>query len=115
MLADITLSTETTVVVGALLSALVVAIGVLYRAFTVELLSERDSWRGMAKDAIEKYEQAIAAGKIKSVRQKVPDLAPVVGEHSSPLTKKQIESADMATWRARLTAAAHQAGEPARE
>lgn len=69
------------------------------------LKSERDSWCSIAGTAVENIEASVnrlRAAEGKSDFEVIPDVVP---EHSSPITERQQGTVDVATMRARLTAA----------
>jgi len=67
--------------------------------------STNASLREMTEQAIGNLERAAAATQMAAGGPLVPPLAPVVPEHSSPITDQQRETAHIATMRARLVAA----------
>lgn len=112
MLADITVNTETMVVVSAVVGALATAIVFLFglvisglRSQLADANADTASWMQMAKEAMGNLE--IASAKIRSLTgaPQPPALIAVVPEQSSPPTKQQESTADIATMRARLVAA----------
>ena len=102
------------IVQGALVFAALsaaVAVVVVWQAkrfvywHTAGLTDERNSWRQIAISAVESVEANV--NRIRHAEGK-PDfevVPPVVAEHSSPISERQQATADVATIRARLTAA----------
>lgn len=72
---------------------------------TADLLAERNSYRDMATEAIQKLEIAVNQERETAGDAPFVPLAPVVPEHSSPVTPLQAETAAIATLRSRLVAA----------
>lgn len=111
-LADITFSTEAIAVIGVLLgglcSAVVVVFKLLMRAKDhqlLDLIAQRKSYKEIAADSVRALEQV--ANRIRG-EQGMPPLtiiAPVVPEHSSPVSEMQKEVAELQTLRARCVAA----------
>lgn len=79
-----------------------------------DLKKERDTVRNMLVSAVANLE--IAAGQARKLRGIAPldKVADVVPEANSPPTQEQIDTADLATLRARLTAASLSLGLPPR-
>jgi type II secretory pathway pseudopilin PulG len=70
----------------------------------IEVIEDLKSYRGMALDAIDRY-QDIAERYLHERGLPLPlVLADVVAEHNSPSTRRQSAAANLATQRARLTA-----------
>jgi hypothetical protein len=140
VLADVVFTTEGIVTIGALLSATTGAVVYVFRL----LLAEKDTARAAAaaaatielerakaegatrlkdkEDASKSYKE-IAAEAVAALEKKAEErlgsalpakIAPVVPEHSSPVSVAQQEAADLQTLRARVTAATLALGLPAR-
>lgn len=112
VLSDVTLSTEAIVMIGALLSALTVSISVLFRMLIAakdaqlqEEKAHRQAYQDVAEEAVSILSDRVAAHLLETGQDPVTEVAPVIPEHSSPVTKKQADTALFATLRARLTAA----------
>ncbi len=105
-------SAEGVVVISALLACLAGAITKLFMLLLAakdesmaRIISTRESWRHMAEVATTALEEIARLKRIELNQPVVVPLAPVNPEHSSPPTEEQIEAAEIATLRARLTAA----------
>ena len=72
-------------------------------------------WKDITKAALENLEHSINANRDNAGKPPFTPIAPVVPEHSSPVTPRQEEMAEQQTMRARLTAATLDLGLPARE
>jgi len=122
MFADISLSTEAVVVIGALGSLLVAAVYKLHSQLmqskddqVKSMQSQRDSYREMADEAIKNLETIRSERQIGTGMPSPSIVAAVVPEHNSPTTQTQQDSADLQTMRARLVAATLSLGLPARK
>ena len=114
LLADITISTEAAVAIAGIGGALISAIGMLFKMVvdnrSAELKAmemDRNSWKEMALEGMERLDQAVAKHR-KDSHRPIPEvvaLAPIVPEHNSPVTPQQQETADIGTVRAKLVAA----------
>ena len=112
MLADITVNTETMVVVSGVVGALVTAIVFLffmvlkgYQDALTEEKADTASWKQMAVEAMGNLENATVKIRELTGAPQPPALIAVIPERSSPPTEKQVATADIATMRARLVAA----------
>ena len=114
LLADVLISTEAMVVVATIVGALGGATTLLFKMVidnrSAELKAmegDRNSWKEMALESMERLDQAVAKHRKESHRPTPPVLpvAPIVPEHSSPITTQQQETADIGTARAKLVAA----------
>ena len=105
MLADLTVNTETMAVISLVVGGLTGVIGMLFRLYVAQVKEERDTWKKLADGAVSNLEYAANVQRKKAGMSPLTELAPVVPEHSSPTSKRQEETAEMATMRARLTAA----------
>jgi hypothetical protein len=76
-----------------------------YDAQIMELKQEKDSWKEMASEAIAGLQKVANMKRRKEGKEDFTVVAPVVPEHSSPVTSKQLNLAIMQTERAKLTAA----------
>jgi hypothetical protein len=110
MFADVLFSTEGLVIIGALLSALTVVIGILWKrgeADKAAMLKEKDdqinSWKQIAKDGNKTLGKVVDTLPADKIVKALP-LEPVHAESSSPPTKAQKDTAELATERALLTA-----------
>ncbi len=120
--ADVTFSTEGMVVITGLLVSLIGAITFLFKLYAAskdaqiaEMKSQRDVYFEMVKEANSALESKIdEIFKITS-KKMVKRVVPVVPEHSSPVTQAQIDTANMQTERARLTASTLALGLPPRD
>lgn len=130
LFADVTFSTEGTVVIGVLLAALVTAIGVLYRQnvashdkalenqgkqYESQILDKDNTiktYKEMTSRAIGSLE--VKANEILTGRGESPftPLAAVVPRHNSPVTQRQQDDADLQTLKARAAAASLVLGIP---
>jgi hypothetical protein len=141
MFADVTFSTESMVVVGGLLAALVGAMGVLYRQMLVgqdKLLAAKDKEFALAMaekdrvaletESMKKSYGEIATEAVKSATETtnyyrmkyenkppLPTVVPVVSESHSPSTSLQRETASIATLRARMVILKEATGQDPRE
>jgi len=122
MLADILISTETMAVFGVVVGSLVGAITFLFTtlmtvraAELTAMKSDRDSWREMAEELGVNIEKAVNRHRASKGLPAFTAMAPVVPEHSSPVTDKQQQAADIGTMRARLVAATKELGLEPRE
>lgn len=135
ILAEITISTEAMVVVGGVCAFLASGITFLFMMLTgnrtaelaslkesyerqlTSLTSDRNSWREMSEESVNRLDQAVAAHRKASHKPgpAVKPLAKIIPEHSSPITPQQQETADIATVRARLVAATLALGLEARK
>lgn len=144
MFADVTLSTEMIVLVTAIVGGLVGGIVYLFKqdsrnqtewriaqekmyvnqlAEQNRLLEERLKDKVEANKSLkEMLHEAVAVAEVYVNEKRAgvgmgpfTKLAPVVPEHSSPVSEKQQETADLQTLRASLTAAKLELGMPARE
>ena len=121
VLADISFTTEGMVAIGALLSALVTAVVTLHRTLMAskdkhieEMRDQRDSYKEIATEAVSAMEVGVNAKRAGRGFGPTPHVPAVVPEHNSPTTRKQQDTADLQTMRARLTAATLELGLPAR-
>src|ERR1041385_2988656 len=98
-------------IVGALL-ALAGAVAIIFRLLqmsnerqVLDITADRNSYRQIAEEAVRQLEQA--RNQVRERRGQAPftTFAPVQAEHSSPVKEQQIETAHIATLRARLIAA----------
>jgi len=112
MLADVVFSTEAMGVVGVLLAALAGTVGYLFKHIAGSnlreiraLTAERESYKGIARDALKHLESVINRDLASRGSPPFVAIAPVIPEHQSPSTPDQQERAMMATLRARLVAA----------
>ncbi len=122
MLGDVSFTTEGIVVIGGLLGALVTAVVFLFKLYDKskdrqinDLISERNSYREMAAEAVAAVESNVNELRTLRGQPRFVPIAPVVPEHNSPVTPAQQDTADLQTIRARLTAATLALGLPARE
>ncbi len=111
ILADVVFSTEALAIVGAMTAALAGTIGVLFRLIVKshasekrDLVAQRESYRGMARDAMKHLEFSVNRDLASKGLPPFTVIAPVVPEHQSPATAQQQEVAALATLRARLVA-----------
>jgi hypothetical protein len=79
------------------------------------LKADRDAYREMAAEAVAHLRTVAEATRQARDDPLVADLAPVVPEHSSPITEEQRMTAERATLRADLTASTLSLGLPSRE
>lgn len=118
LIADISFSTEGAVVIGALLTALSTAVVFMFRqvlAAKDERLNEMKSYKEIAAEAIIALEAKVNEERQAAGKKDFKKLAPVVAEHSSPVTPEQQNTAELQTMRARITAATLALGLPPRE
>jgi len=122
MFADVTFTTEGLTVILTLLGALWGAIGILFKKLIdakdqhIKSAQDRgDSYREMAEEAIDDLEKAANRKLRAEGKAHFTKVADVVPEHSSPVSQKQQETADLATMRARLVAATLELGLAPRE
>jgi hypothetical protein len=128
-------SVEAMVVIASLLTALVTALVFIYNQFTKsqelriaeqkaqaelrfieqkssyelrikELDDQRKSYKEISSEAISALEAQANEKRLKQGKEPLKVIAPVVPEHSSPVTKEQQETADLQTMRARAVAIA---------
>lgn len=120
ILADINLTTESTVAIGGLLFMLSGAIGYIFRLLMqanealVKLALEKSqtkSFKDMLEDAMLILETRVVASGIVMPKS----LAAVVPQANSPPTEEQKATAEVATAQARITAIKLAMGLPARE
>lgn len=133
LLADISFTTEGAVAIGALMTALAGAVAVVFKL----LIKSKDDQLAMAAAAAEKRlrdeesqkksykeiaEEAVAMAELRVNRERgaagrsaAKTVAPVVPEHSSPVSQEQQKTADLQTLRARVTAAGLDLKLPPRE
>jgi hypothetical protein len=112
LIADIIFSTEALGVVGTLVAALSGVISYLFHHISKSnsreiraLTSERESYKGIARDALKHLESLINRDLAAKGAPPLILIAPVIPEHQSPSTPDQQEVAQLATLRARLVAA----------
>lgn len=112
LFSDVTFSTEGLVIIGALLTALVGAIGIVFRLLQSShdaRIRDKDdqirSYRGIAVEAVAVAESYVNVARIAKGKPPTTILAPVIPEHNSPPTDAQQATADLASLRARLTKA----------
>lgn len=140
MLADVMFTTEGLVIIGALLTALVGAIGILWKVLqdnhTARLADkdanfallladkekqlalqtqETNSWKQIGAEAVVNLRKAANAKRAAAGEAAMEVLVPVVEEHSSPATPQQIATAELQTVRAALVAVTKDLGLPARD
>lgn len=131
LFAEVTFSTEAIVAVGGLLGALAGAIGYIFRLLmqskdaqiaaaeaATKLRDEesaKKSYKEIAEEAVAMAELRVNRERRASGYESTRVVAPVVPEHSSPVTTEQQKTADLQTLRARVTAATLALGLPARE
>lgn len=133
MFADVVLSTESLVLMSGMGSVLTGAIYALYRsqvtnhelqiaamkaqydAQITDLKDQRKSYQEIADESTRALEYKV--NELRGKKGKPPTLkvAPIVPEHSSPVSETQQATADLQTIRARLTAAVLELGLPARK
>ncbi len=70
-----------------------------------EMTSQRNSYRQMAYESTAHLETLARRKRDKDGKPPVEPLLPIVPEHDSPTTRKQLDAADLQTARAKLTAA----------
>lgn len=97
----VTLSTEAAVAIGAMFAALSTAVAWGVKGWINALTADRDSWMHIALANTDDLERV--ANRIRKTRGESPlkTLRAVVPESSSPPTKQQIQTASIATVRAR--------------
>jgi len=107
---------------GAIIFPLSGAVGIIfklliesYKSRIASVESEAKSWKEMYAEAIDVVESKVNEKRADSGKQPFTVIAPIVPEHSSPVTEEQQKTADLQTARARLTAATLALGLPARE
>jgi len=112
VIAEVSFTTEGVVAISTLLGALAGVIVYLFRQLDSthkerlsERTSERDSYKEMAHEALIALESRVNEKRRGVGQGPFPAVAPVVPEHNSPVSKRQQETADLQTMRARLTAA----------
>jgi hypothetical protein len=112
MFADITLSTEAVVTIGALLATLGGVVAFLFRmliaakdADLADMKEQRDGYKKLAASAAASMEDAAVRRQQAQGATPVPMVAPVAAQHNSPTSEKQQEAADFATLQARVVAA----------
>src|ERR1700684_4380576 len=122
MLADIVFTNEGAIAIAGLLATLAGAGGVVFKLLIknydqqmADLKSQRDSYRQMNDESVRALESVVNAKRAASGKLPFAPLAAVVPEHSSPVTEKQQTVADIATVRAKLTAAKMELGLPPRD
>lgn len=115
LLADVTLSTEAVVVIGVLLSGLAAAVGTVFKLLMAAKDDLLKSYKDVAAEAVDNLEAAHKAYAQRHGKHVPEPLAAVIPEHSSPPKQKQIDTADLQTLRARLTAATLGLELPARQ
>jgi hypothetical protein len=121
--AGFNIETEEVVAFGALLSALAAAIAYLFKALlalekekssqTIKALDERvsvlssrvTSFEQISMEALRILDDVASKTLGEDRKPLLQIVAPVVPEHSSPPTREEIDTARLATARARLTAA----------
>lgn len=110
-IADVTLSTEAIVMIGALLSALTVTVSVLFKMLIAtkdaQLQDEkiqRRAYQDVAEEAVNILDERVTTHLRETGQPVVASIAPVIPEHSSPATIQQVKTAEFATLRARLVA-----------
>jgi len=122
LLADFVLSSEAIMVITGLVVALTSAVvGLFYMLIAShnerlkQMESDRNSYKEIAVEATSALERKVNTERGKLGHPPFDTVAPVVPEHSSPITKKQQDTADLQTLRARLTAAVMALGLPPRD
>lgn len=127
------INTAAMVVVAAVVGALASAVTYLFTMLTAnrsaELANQKaiyekqleversntSSWREMTLELGINIEKAVNRKRAANGLPPFKELAPIVPEHSSPVTKKQQQTAEIATMRARLVAATKELGIEPRE
>lgn len=105
MLAAVDFSIEEIAIIGFIVGPMGIAMGIVYRQIIANYESQIKSLNEIASTAVAHLEGAANMARKKDGRANFKPLAPVKAEHSSPVTKAQQRTADLATVRARLTAA----------
>jgi len=118
MVADVTLSTEAVVAIGALLSGLALAVSALFKMLIAskdsqlaEERTQRKAYQDIAEDAVDVLDRRATVHVEETGQPPVVPVAPVLPEHSSPVSDKQLAASEFATTRAKLTAAKLALGE----
>lgn len=119
--ADVTFSTEGIVVISGLLVALSGALVFMFKLYQ-RVMDERaavlenrcKSYESIGIEAVRALEMKVRRDMIKDGKTPLAPVVAVVGEHNSEMTPNQRATADLATLRARVTAAKLAAGLPAR-
>lgn len=111
IIADVTFSTEGMVVITGLIGSLAGVVGYLFRLLYAGMMADRDSWRQMYFKAMEFTELLATQNRALAGRPAPPQIAAVVPEQSSPPTRQQIQTADIATERAKLAAVEKEIGQ----
>jgi hypothetical protein len=118
---DVTFSGTALLIIGGLLTTLTGVIATLFRmlmsskdAQLVSMTSERDSYKEIADDAVGTLEARVNMEREHRGEAPFKAIAPVIPEHNSPTTQKQVNTAHLATLRARFTAATMALGFPPR-
>jgi len=111
LIADITFSAEAIGIIGVMGTGLITAIALLFKLLMAskdraldEMTTERNSYKQMAEEAIANGEKFVSDSLAKCGQPDFEPMAPVVPEHSSPVTRQQQDVAELQTLRARLVA-----------
>lgn len=99
--AEITLSTEEIALIAGLLGTVAGATAWGVKGWLASLAADRDTWKSIALENIDDLE--LVANRVRKSKGKpsIRTLVAVVPESSSPPTEQQVETADIATVRAR--------------
>ncbi len=116
---DVSFTGESIVVVTALVVALVGAIGMLFKLLMAakdqqlkDMTNQRNSYRDIATEAVAILDAVAARESIRTGTERLPGIAPVLPEHSSPSSILQRDVASLQTLRARLVALHLELGMP---
>ncbi len=112
--ADILINTETGVAFGVLLAAMLAGIKFLFSSLMATMKEQRDAYKKMSEEGAAALMDAANDKRVKEGKPPLVVVAPVIAEHASPVSKSQIDTADMQTIRATQTAAILSLGLPPR-
>jgi hypothetical protein len=120
-IAVVEFTTESMAVITVLLTSVTGALVVVWKLLLAakesqiaRLDADLASWKQMALESQDVLDVLRNRERVKAGKPPMPALAPVVPESSSPPTKEQIAAGEVATARARLTAATLEFGLPVR-
>ena len=118
---DVHFGTAELAVVTALLGAVATALTVIFKLLMaakdqalIDCKAERDNYKSVAIDANRVLQVSLEKLRASEGTAPVHPLAPVKPEHQSPVTPREATTADQATLRAAVTAAALELGVPGR-
>jgi hypothetical protein len=117
MIAEISFSTEEVVIIGTLLATVTGATSYIFKLLIdnyASRLAEKESqlqnWKQIASEAVVNLHKVAKEKRASEGMPPYVPLVPVVPEHNSPATMRELETAELQTVRASLVAATKDLG-----